>query len=160
MSRWRPRRRFSPGDLFIVGRGLPHYWITPLKAGERVLGRDVILQFDEDRILAASSLLREIEAVRTFLAFARRGILFHGQTRTRGSELIEAIGSAQGLERLSLFFALLYLLATSTDRSLLSSAGFAAHAGEEASQSVREVLTWMAANYYSDVRLAQAAAMA
>ena len=151
---------FSSGDLFFVGRGLAHNWVTPLTAGERVHGRDVIIQFDEDRIMEASAIMPEVASIKAFLALARRGFSFEGEARAKSGELMEAIGAAKGLERLSLFFSLLHLLSTTEERTLLSSAGFSAQAGLATSQAVREVLTWMAANYRSDIRLGQAAAMA
>lgn len=150
---------FGPGDLFIVGRGLPHNWVTPLRAGERVAARDVILQFDEERILETTNAMPEVAGLKAFLLLARRGIAFHGETREKGAYLMEAIGKTRGLERLSLFFALLHGLSTSSTYSLLSSTGFAAQAKTVPDPSVRDVLTWMAANYHSKVRLPQAAAM-
>lgn len=151
---------FAPGDLFLVGRGLPHNWVTPLRPGERVADRDVILQFDEDRILETSIALPEISGLKALLTLARRGIVFHGQTRDRGAYFMEKIGYATGLERLSLFFALLHILSTSSEHKLLSSTGFAAQARLATNGIIREVLTWMASNYHTDVRLAQAAAAA
>src|SRR5690606_1191840 len=42
---------FGPGHLTIVGGGLPHDWVTTLHPGQRIEGRDTILQFDPGRIL-------------------------------------------------------------------------------------------------------------
>jgi AraC-like DNA-binding protein len=151
---------FAPGDLFLVGRGLPHDWVTPLKSGESVKDRDVVLQFDEDRVFEMEKMIPELAGIKPFLILGRRGIVFHGDARVKGAALIETLAEARGLERISLFFALLNTLSNASERTFLSSAGFTSQASLTTNNVVREVLTWMAANYYSDVRLAQAATMA
>lgn len=150
---------FDPGDLFIVGRGLPHNWVTPLKPRERVENRDVILQFDEDRILGASSIIPELTDLRAFLIRARRGIAFKGVTKSQGAEVMEAIGQATGLQRLSLFISLLDILSKSAETTLLSSEGFSLHTNPSTNQTVRDVLTWMSSNYHLDIRIEQPAAL-
>lgn len=151
---------FMDGDLFIIGRGLPHNWVTPLAEGEKVESRDVILQFDEDRIMEAAGPFPELTKLKQFLLLARRGLAFTGETRSRGAEIIEAIGSKCGLERLSLFFALLHILSTSDERRLLSSENFAPQIEVSTNHVLRDILTWMSVNYRNDVRLHQPAEMA
>lgn len=151
---------FSDGDLFIVGRGLPHNWITPLSHGQRVEGRDVILQFDEDRFVGMSAAVPELEGIGTFFTLARRGMMFEGEARSKGAEALLKIGQARGLERLSLFLGLLHVLATSRERKLLSSEQFLPSSDPTANQTLRDVLTWIATNYSTDIRLRQLADMA
>jgi AraC-like DNA-binding protein len=150
---------FDPGDLFIVGRGLPHNWVTPLKPRDRIENRDVIVQFDEDRILAAANLMPELTDLRSFFLRARRGIAFNGEARTQGAEIMEAMGKADGIERLSLFLTLLAILSKSAETALLSSEGFSLHTNPSTNQTVREVLAWISANYQNDIRIEQPAAL-
>lgn len=151
---------FSAGDLFIVGRGLPHNWVTPLAPGEKVQGRDVILQFDEDRIMEAAGPFPELVDLKSFLLLARRGLAFTGETRRRGADIVETIGKKRSLERLSLFFGLLHLLSTSTERELLSSENFAPQIDVSTNHALRNILTWMSVNYRKDIRLQEPAEMA
>ncbi|OBZ97568.1 hypothetical protein ADU59_00725 (plasmid) [Pararhizobium polonicum] len=151
---------FSNGDLYLIGRGLPHNWVTPLNQGERVDGRDVILQFDEDRVLGISAAIPELKSLAPLLALARRGMYFEGEARTKGAEILLKIGQARGLERVSLFLGLLHILATSRERKLLSSEHFLPSSDPLANQTLRDVLTWMTTNYSRNVRLEQLAKMA
>ena len=41
---------FGPGYLTIVGGGLPHDWVTAVQPGELIEGRDIVLQFDAQRL--------------------------------------------------------------------------------------------------------------
>ena len=42
---------FSPGALYLIGSGLPHNWVSSLRPGETVPGRDVLLQFLIEAVL-------------------------------------------------------------------------------------------------------------
>ena len=150
---------FAAGDLYIVGRGLPHNWVTPLEPGESIKERDVIVQFDEDRVLGAATFMPELHDLRPFFASARRGIVFEGATRKQAAEMVEALGRAEGVERLALFLRLLHLLASSQERKLLSSENFIPNADTSSHNALRDVLTWMSQHYSSNVRLAQMADM-
>ncbi|NTI78549.1 helix-turn-helix domain-containing protein [Rhizobium rhizogenes] len=151
---------FREGDLFIVGRDLPHDWVTPLDRGDKIEGRDVVIQFDEDRLLKAHMLFPELSRLEAFLRTARRGMMFHGQTRAAGGELVLEIGSSTGVERLALLLKLLHLLSSSDEHVLLSSAGFAPNASAVVNRVVSEVLQLINANISSGIRLSDCAAAA
>jgi hypothetical protein len=50
---------FSPGHLTIVGGGLPHNWVSHIRAGEIVNSRDLVVQFDLGKLKKASTRLRQ-----------------------------------------------------------------------------------------------------
>ncbi|NTJ65900.1 AraC family transcriptional regulator [Agrobacterium rhizogenes] len=151
---------FREGDLFIVGRDLPHDWVTPLEGGVVIEGRDIVVQFDEDRLMKANGVFPELSRLETFLQAVRRGMKFHGKTREVGGELILEIGRSTGLERFALLLKLLHLLSSSDERVLLSSAGFAPNANAVVNRVVSGVLQLINANITSGVRLSDCAAAA
>lgn len=151
---------FADGDVFFVGRGLPHDWVTPMTPGELIAGRDIVLQFDEDRVLASSATMPEISRLDRFFVLARRGLVFEGDTRAYAARTMEQIGRTQGLERLALFLQLLHILSTSDEMKLLSSGDFFPQTDPAISEILRGSLAWISGNYSSDVRLGQLAAMA
>lgn len=149
---------FTAGDLFITGRGLAHNWVTPLAQGEVIEGRDLLIQFDEDRILRTANEWPELASLKPFLIAARRGMVFEGETRMAGGQLMEAIGEVRGVERLSLFLQLLHVLSSSKERRLLSSENFAPNSDLNSHRAIRDVLSWMAENCADNIRLADPAA--
>ncbi|WP_049823863.1 AraC family transcriptional regulator [Bradyrhizobium sp. WSM2254] len=115
---------FSPGHLTIVGSGLPHNWVSHIRTGEIVAARDLVVQFDPEKLKKASTHLPEVAALEKFFELALRGILFSGDTARIGADALEAMGNARGLDRLNRFLQLLELLATSSTCQVLSSPEF------------------------------------
>ena len=152
--------RFVPGHLSIVGGGLPHDWVTELSPGDVVQGRDVVLQFDADRVSCAASALPELMEFKPLLLLARRGLEFHGETRRAGARIMQEIGSAKGVERLSLFLRLLQVLSHSTEHSRLSSEQFAPPLDPATFELVQRILAHVLGNFAADLRISQVADMA
>lgn len=152
--------RFEPGHLFIVGGGLPHDWVTELGSGEVVRGRDIVLQFDADRVGRAGAAFPELLDVMPFLVRARHGLAFHGGARSAGADLMHRIGPARGVERLSLFMRLLHVLARSNEYSRLSSERFTPVVDPAALDLIQRVLAHMLDNFTADLRIAEVAEMA
>ena len=151
---------FGAGDLFLIGGNLPHNWVTPLKPGETVPQRDVVVQFDPARLLRAGQELPELLQLGALLERATRGLAFHGEARARGAELIEAIGASSRLARLSKLFELLDLLCQTGEYTMLSSAGFVPSMDAGANKVLADVFHHLAENLDGDVRLSRVASIA
>ena len=149
-----------PGELYFIGRNLPHNWVTPLRPSELIKGRDVLVQFDQDRLLRSAEVLPELQRLTRLLQTAERGLRFDGQARKEGGALLEAIGSAPGLKRLSLFLELLHLLATTQEYRVLSSAEFAPNPDIAANAILRDVLQRLAERPEDEIRLSKMARIA
>ena len=143
---------FEPGHLAIVGSGLPHDWVTATAPGEIIRGRDIVLQFDPDRVRKAAAWFPEIGELGPFLTAALRGLAFQGETRRRGADLLEAMKPVSGLERLTLFFQLLHILSTGESRTL-SSRGFTPEADNAAMTKIQSAWTYILANFKRDIHL-------
>lgn len=151
---------FAAGELYLIGRNLPHNWVTPLGPGEMIEQRDVVVQFDQDRLIKAAEFLPELNRLSRLLKLAERGLKFQGEACARGTMLVEAIGKAAGLERLTLLFELLHLLATTVEVQILSSESFAPNLDAETNLILRNVLQHLAARLDDDIRLSDMAEIA
>ncbi len=151
---------FGPGDLFLIGPDLPHNWVTPLPSGETIEGRDILLQFDEQRILDASCLLPELGQIEPLLFAARRGLVFRDQARETGARLLEEIGALRGIERIARFLDLLGVLSRAPESECLSSFDFRPVLDGNTSRILAAVSQHLAENLSIGVRLSEAAQIA
>lgn len=148
---------FEAGHLVLVGPNLPHNWVTPLPPGNVIEQRDILIQFDQDRLLRAAEVLPELSRIERLLQKAQRGLSFHGQARRDGVALVEAIGAAAGIDRLSLFFRLLHVLGATQDYRILSSEGFTPNLDAEANRILRDALQHLSAHLYEEIRISDMA---
>jgi AraC-like DNA-binding protein len=149
--------RFEPGYLAIVGSCLPHDWVTPTRPSEKIEGRDIVLQFDPDRIRHAATLFPECAELGPFLTLALRGLAFHGETRRLGAAYLEAMADVRGVERLSLFLRLLHTMASGGEYRVLSSPNFAPSRDHVAQGAIQQILTYLLDNFTREIRLSDLA---
>lgn len=145
---------FKPGDVYLVGGNLPHNWVTPLQPGDVVAKRDIVLQFDQDRLLGAADFLPELSALKELFDRAGRGIAFHGEARRTVAQLVEEMGGAQGLERISLLLRSLQILSATDQFNLLSSQAYKPNLDAKANGVLRAVLEHVSLHYADNIRLA------
>jgi AraC-like DNA-binding protein len=143
---------FEPGYLAIVGSHLPHDWVTATAPGELIRGRDIVLQFDPDRVRNAAALLPEIAELGPFFSLALRGLAFRGESRRQGGELLEAMENVSGLDRLALFFRLLQVMANG-EYKVLSSPDFAPNTDNATQTAIQFALTHIQANFTREIHL-------
>ncbi|MDM4763800.1 AraC family transcriptional regulator [Galbitalea sp. SE-J8] len=150
---------FAAGQLVLVGPELPHHWISDLAPGERVVGRDVVLQFHDRWIRACVDLLPELAQLRPMLDRSTRGIEFLGATAARGAELLEAIGAAEGTARLVATLELLGTLASAPEdeRRCLATEWIPAQDDPASAELVNRALEYIFGRIGDDVRLSVAA---
>ncbi|MBN8952447.1 AraC-like DNA-binding protein [Rhizobium sp. WW_1] len=151
---------FHPGYLTIVGSNLPHDWVTPTEPGEIIRGRDVIIQFDPERVLSISAMLPEVAQLTSFFARSERGLVFHGKSKRMATEVIDAMETAKGFSRLSLFIQLLDILSSSQEFEILSSTEFSPKLDAETLDVLQRSLTYIFEQLATDIHLREVAELA
>jgi AraC-like DNA-binding protein len=150
---------FEPGHVAVVGSGLPHDWVTVVTPGTRILQRDIVLQFDPDRIRTAASALPELSQLETFLKRGLRGLSYHGETQRVAAAMLEEMGPMSALVRLSHFFRLLHLLSVSDDYEILSSETFTPNLDLSALATIQRALGFIHQNFSREIALSDVASM-
>jgi AraC-like DNA-binding protein len=115
---------FDAGQLVLVGSNLPHNWITPFIGDQKLPDRDIVVQFDPDRITRAGADFPEIAALAELFKNAANGLEFFGQTAMRAAATLEEMGKRSGLTALSMLLDLLASLAVSTEYRKLATPQF------------------------------------
>ncbi|MDU8359520.1 AraC family transcriptional regulator [Pseudomonas syringae group sp. J309-1] len=146
---------FSAGHVALIGPDLPHDWMGDLAPHEYLQGRDVVLQFDGGSLLKLRQLLPELGHLQSLFERARRGIEFTGGTAIEAARLLEAIGPAQGLQRLVLFLQLLGVLlnAPPTHTKLLASACYAPTLDAKSAERIHKAFEYLQAELTGDIRV-------
>ncbi|WP_201491938.1 helix-turn-helix domain-containing protein [Pseudomonas paracarnis] len=150
---------FSAGHVALIGPDLPHDWIGDLAPGEYLHGRDVVLQFDGAALLALRTTLPELGELQALFEQARRGLEFTGATATHAARLMEAIGNAHGLQRLTLFLQLLDTLknAPPSQAKTLTSPCYAPTLDARSAERINKALDYLMRELTGDVRLSDIA---
>ncbi len=151
---------FDPGYLTIVGPNLPHDWVTTTEPGEIIQGRDIVIQFDPARLRAITQAMPEFNQLEDFFRRTERGLVFTGNTRKEGGELIERMGHLKGFARLSLFVNLLELLSSSNEYEILSSLEFAPKLDAERLDVLQRSLIYIFEHLASDIHIGELAELA
>lgn len=115
---------FQAGHLVLVGGNLPHNFVTPGIGQALLKGRDIVVQFDPDRLLSEAA-FPELAEVGPLLRRAALGLEFTGDAARIGAHLLESMGGASPLGAFALLLDLLARLAATTEVRVLASQRFA-----------------------------------
>lgn len=111
---------FQAGDLFVVGSWLPHDWISHCKPGEKLVGRDLVVQFDAKAMENAASIFPELSAVNDLLTRALGGIRFAPSVAKCLAASLENLGRLPGGIRVGAFLTVLAEMAATSEYEILS----------------------------------------
>ncbi len=151
---------FTPGHVSVIGSNLPHDWVTPLAPGERIPGRDIVIQFLPNKLSQAAAFLPELAGLRDFLVRAQRGLSYRGRAREQAAALILDMEFQTGLLRFSTFLSLLSLLKETVEYDTLSSAAYVPDLTYGSLETLQKVFAHIFSNLSEDIRLPDVARMA
>lgn len=122
-------KRFSAGDIILVGSNLPHFWrydddYSDRDATDKL--RSTVIHFTERLWGDQFMNLPENKLLKDLLNSSQRGLLLSGPTRNRVADLMEKIHHTEGTYRLIHLLECLVTIALGNpnDVVLLSSLGF------------------------------------
>lgn len=153
--------QFDPGQLTLIGGGLPHNWIT-LPADDTIIpARDIIIQFAAETFAGPDQGFVELDDLDTLFERAQYGLEFSSDIAKEARKRMEAMQATHGLERLIEMLSILSLLAKDTQaRTLASPAFIGKHRSGDSLELKRleTALSFLQQNFLRDIRLQDAAA--
>lgn len=148
--------RFEPGHLVLTGPRLPHNWISTDLPAEGVKTRDLVLQFSDQPLRQASTLLPELRPALPLFERAKHGIEFTGLSE-QAYDYMTQIRQCSGLQRLSKFIELLDILAHYPDYRLLSSVQLQSFDDDASLRQISEAVDYITTHYAHPFSLADIA---
>ncbi len=109
---------FQSGDLVFIGPDLPHTWMSDrhMEGNCKV----VVIQFTKELIQRFIG-LEEDAKINGFLSDSKRGLTINSNNNDNVKNLIKALPSKTGIDKISVFLQILHLLSTLESRTLASS---------------------------------------
>jgi AraC-like DNA-binding protein len=151
---------FEAGHLVLLGANLPHNFVTP-GIGKTILkGREIVVQFDPDRLLNRVGDFPELAEMGPMLKRATLGLEFTGETARIGRELLQRMGQTSPLAAFSILLDLLARLSTATEYRVLASQRFADDFRPGTPAELNRLalaLDYMQARFAGDIKLPEVA---
>ena len=149
---------FYPETLFLTGPNLPHNWISQVAEDEVVPTRDMLVNFTDELLEGAASVLTELKTLAPMLERARYGIEFRDKaTIHQAMDLMQAIADSAGITRLGHFLILLELLADCDDYQLLSGVTASHLADEQTIDRTNRAVDYIFSHYARELPLEEVA---
>lgn len=146
---------FSDGDLVFISSNLPHVWRNDndFYQGNENLKVDVyVIHFREDSLTEGFFDLPEFIQIKKLFMRGQQGLLITGDDKKKISELIKAVLSSSGIERLIFFLKTLETIANVTNYELLSSVGYANSINTEDTERINKVMNFTMKNYTHEIK--------
>lgn len=153
-------RRFSNGDLVLVGPHIPHYWHSDdqfFEGNETLKAKVILIQFVEDFLGSKFISLSEMKNMKDLFSKAAHGIHFKGRDATKIGDKIIQISEAEGWKKLLFMIEMLCLMSDAKEYELLSSRGFTEASKFGNQERISDLFNLMISNYQRDLKLEEAA---
>jgi len=153
---------FGPGQVSLIGPGVPHDWMSDLQGEDVVYNRDVVVQFNDEWFEKSAQMIPELNSLRKLLESSSRGIIFSGSTSTRAAAELELIGTVSGARKISHVFGLLATLAEAPpdERTFVTREWFGTTGEGDGKVAVEAGLAYIFDNLSSRIRMSDAARLA
>lgn len=153
-------RRFSNGDLVLVGPHIPHYWHSDdryFEGNENLLAKVILLQFDDNFLGEKFVGLPEMTGIRDLFEKAAHGIRFTGRPAAKIGDKIIQISEEKGWKRLLCMVEMLCMMSDSNEYELLSSRGYTEASKYANQEKISDIFHFMISNYNRDINLDEVA---
>lgn len=153
--------QFDPGQLTLVGSGLPHDWITLPSDGRFIPERDIVVQFLPATFLNAAQHLVELEGLEHLFDRAQFGIEFSPQAAARASAILEDMAHLTGLDHLVAMLSVFAILIGDAEARTLATPHYITDYRHGSSLELRRLdktLDFLRKNFLHDIKLKDVAA--
>lgn len=152
---------YEDDELVLLGPYIQHCWdgaTHVMNSGE--VPSVIVLQFHKD-LFSSNWLMKEaFIPIRILLSESSRGLEFFGETREKGIKILKGLANLSGFPATLAFFEFLYILATSTEKRQIASAGYVVPTPYFRNKRIEDVYNYINQYFKKDLQLAEVAAVA
>jgi len=154
--------KFSPGEIVLLGRNLPHLWLNDKNYFEEdsdLQAQAYVIHFSEN---FAGSLFNipELSNIKNLFERSRRGIKFEGMTNRIIAQKVERMFEMEGFDKVMQLLQVLNALSTHHQSKPLSSAGFVDSFKSKQNSKLIVVYEYIMNNFKQEVSLDMVAELA
>lgn len=153
--------QYEDDELVLLGPYIQHCWDGATHAMDSGMTPSVIVvQFHKD-LFSNNWLMKEaFIPIRILLGESSRGLEFFGETRKKGIKILKGLANLSGFPATLAFFEFLYILATSTEKRQVASAGYVVPTPYFRNKRIEDVYNYINQYFKKDLQLAEVAAVA
>lgn len=148
---------FGPKSLFLTGPNLPHNWITDEFWDGSVPVRDMVIQFDQDRIIKLASAFGEFTEVARLIETSRSGLEFSGFDFDWVRDQFAAVRDLTGTARMLAFVELLSYVTGLSSVKELSLAQLQQKVGDSRQARIAVVIDYIVEHFAENLKVETAA---
>jgi len=155
--------RFSPGELTLVGSGLPHLWKNDsdyYQPRSKKITDAIVIRFSGADMGLERKDMPEMEGIIKLFQLAKRGILFYGRVNEAVAQRMTALLDESGLQRYISLLSILDMLSHAKKYRLLSSEGFMPSVRMKDTQRINAVCDYIFKNFRENIALEKVSAIA
>lgn len=156
-------KRFSPGDLVLVGENTPHVWKNNDSYYQNPLAdaaEAIVIHFRKDFAGANFFEMPEMIKIKNLIHQAKRGLCFGGNKNNDIRKRIIALPRKSPLERILGLIEILAMLADTSEYSILASSGFLQTFSANENDQINKVYAYIIENFRNNISLEKTAEMA
>ncbi|QNL48658.1 helix-turn-helix transcriptional regulator [Olivibacter sp. SDN3] len=154
-------KRFSAGDVVLVGTNLPHYWRFDQETiSNNPKPYSTVLHFNEDFIGDRWKIAPESKMIQSLFRKADQGVLITGKSAAKVAEHLEAIYEAESFQRILCLLQCLHEISLMKELKLLSSLGFEYKNTRVETNRLNDIYTFTLNNFRNKISLEDIAAVA
>ncbi|MEO8720386.1 MAG: AraC family transcriptional regulator [Ginsengibacter sp.] len=153
--------KFEPNDMVFLGSWVPHIWLSDpafYKADSNLISATIIAYIHPDVFEFMLNNVDELKEIKQMLEQSRRGIYIYGKTRNEIADRLIYLSSMTGFARIEGLLHIMYLIATSSEKSYILNDDPAISIGD--TDRMNEVIEYIKNNIEKEITLKQVADLA
>ncbi len=140
---------FSPGDMVLLGTGLPHCWRT---SASRKGAKSVVIQWREEALPG----IPEFDAIKRLLKLSQRGVRFSEDLEEM---FLRTVAAEEPFLRFTHFLNLLHKLTRSGSYEVLAGASYQIDISKKTSNRLDLIHEYLSAHFHERITLRQMAGL-